>query len=67
MVEANLRKTPHQPEHADAYKEFIRLAKELQDAKVPTENRVMYYRIISWWRHPIKRWRQIREIKKLTQ
>lgn len=48
------------------YDEIIRLSKELQDAEVPTDNRVMYYYVWSWWRHPIKRWKQKRLLKRLV-
>lgn len=48
------------------YEEFIRLSKALQDAEVPEDNRVMYYLKYSWWRHPIKRFKQWQTIRKIV-
>lgn len=49
------------------YHQFLEIAQALDDADVPTENRVMYYYLWSWWRHPIKRWRQKQALKKLAE
>lgn len=45
------------------YDEFLRLNQELQDAEVPTEGRYAYYFVYSWWRHPIKRFKQKRLLR----
>lgn len=51
----------------DLYQNFLEVSKALQDAEVPTENRVMYYFVPSWWRHPIRRYRRWQEIRKLRR
>jgi hypothetical protein len=43
------------------YDEFIRMSQALQDATI--EDRVMYYFVYSWWRHPVKRLRQWRLLR----
>jgi hypothetical protein len=50
-----------------AYKEFLAINEALNGAHVPTENRVMYYYLYSWWRHPVKRLGQKRALKELTK
>lgn len=54
-------------ENSTPYEEFLKLNEALMAADVPTENRVMYYYVYSWWRHPIKRFKQRRTIKKLSE
>lgn len=42
------------------YADLLAVHEALEDAEVPMNNRFMYYLKYSWWRHPIKRWRQRR-------
>jgi hypothetical protein len=58
---AGLTKDPN----ADPYQEILKAAKALQDAEVPTEDRIAYYYVYSWWRHPIKRYKQWKLIRHL--
>lgn len=48
-----------------SYEEILKARNALATAEVPMDNRVMYYFVISWWRHPIKRYKQKRAIKEL--
>jgi len=50
----------------EAYKNFLEIHESLKNAEVPLDRRVMYYYVISWWRHPIKRYRQKKNIKRLV-
>lgn len=45
------------------YEDFLAVQDVLTKANVPIDGRVMYYVVISWWRHPTKRWNQKRELK----
>lgn len=42
------------------YEDYLAVDKALQDAEVPVNDRFMYYYRLSWWRHPIKRYKQKR-------
>jgi len=50
----------------EVYKNIKDIHESLMNAEVPLDRRVMYYYVISWWRHPIKRYVQKKNIKKLV-
>lgn len=52
-------------DNTELYKNFLEVNKALESAETPIDRRTMYYYKISWWRHPIKRYRQKQKIKKL--
>ena len=53
------------PSNEELYANFLEVNKSLMETEVPERNRVMYYKVYNWWRHPIKRYKQKRDIKKL--
>lgn len=54
-------------QESELYENFLEVQKSLVEAGTPVDNRVMYYFVISWWRHPIKRWRQKRNLRYILQ
>ena len=49
------------------YEDILEVAKLLNEAEVPIDRRTMYFYQISWWRHPIKRYKQKRYYSHILQ
>jgi hypothetical protein len=48
-----------------SFNDFLTVSNALYDAEVPLDRRMMYYFKISWWRHPLKRYKQKKQLRDL--